>query len=796
MKLKALVALGVLGFSMVCGAAKPARTSDDVKDVMKKVADWQIEHLRDDINREHASDNRLTAWTFGALYVGMEKWAAMADSDTYYEFLKGIAEQNNWDLGPARYHADDQIVGQLYLQLYRKYGDPEMIEKVQRRTEWIRDNPSKQPINLNHYANTERWTWCDALFMAPPVWAKLSSMTGDDSFRNWMFGEYKATYDHLYDPEEHLFFRDEHFIDQRDHGHKVFWSRGNGWVFGGLTLIIPELPEGEQRTWFENLYKDMAPAVAKLQTPEGHWAMSLLAAELYPTPETSGTAFYTYGLAWGINNGVLDRETYLPVVMKGWDCLVGHVTDEGMLGYVQPVGAAPGSAWSDKSEVYGVGAFLAAGSEVCKLLEPQKENVSFITFMEDAGWCWFQDPRALIADGKLLVGGIDGRSGDVKVGVYDLETNQRLGVSVLNKGFEADDHDAPALYLRPDGRLLTVYTKHANDRIHRYRISEPGNYLEWGPEKQFVHEYEGGWGITYMNLYPMKDEGLLYCFFRDGMNINPSFITSSDQGQSWGNRTHFIADQLDWQRPYANYLQMDPNTVSVSFTDAHPRQYGNGIYYAEFRNGQFFRADGTKIKALSDGPLRPSEADCVYKGSAAREKPAGYESVPDSAWPCSMALDANGNPHIAYSLYLSNDDHRYRVASWNGSTWADRQVAYAGTCLYPAESSYTGLIAMDPTNPYRMAISSDVDPTTGKSVGGVNEIFTVDVAQKSGTGAIEWRPLTRDSEATNIRPVIVEEGGYKVLLWLRGEYKTYTDYDCDIVGVVLELPRLSQNGKG
>ncbi|WOO40845.1 DUF2264 domain-containing protein [Rubellicoccus peritrichatus] len=349
-------------------ALPPARTPEEVKAVMQKVADWQIEHLRDDYNRYHDADNRLVAWTYGALYVGMLKWAEMANDDTYYEFLKSIAEENEWDLGRSRYHADEQVVGQLYLELYRKYGDPKMIEKVQRRTEWIRDNPSEQPMRLNRYKFTQRWTWCDALFMAPPVWAKLSNITGDPSFRDWMFEEYKATTDHLYDPEENLFFRDEHYIDRRDHDRKVFWSRGNGWVFGSLPLIIDELPDGEQRSYYTNLFMEMAPAIADLQTEQGHWAMSLLAADIYPTPETSGTAFFTYGLAWGINNGLLDRQTYEPVVMKAWDSLVSHVSNDGMLGYVQPVGAAPGKAWADKTEVYGVGAFLAAGSEVYILM--------------------------------------------------------------------------------------------------------------------------------------------------------------------------------------------------------------------------------------------------------------------------------------------------------------------------------------------------------------------------------------------------------------------------------------------
>ena len=785
MKRLGLITILILGWGSICGALEPARTPEAVTAVMKKVADWQMEHLRDDINREHASDNRLTAWTYGALYVGMEKWAAMADSERYYDFLKEIAEGNDWDLGPGKYHADDQIVGQLYLQLYRKYGDPKMMEKTLHRTEWIRDNPSTQPMRLNHYQYTERWTWCDALFMAPPVWAMLSQITGDDSFRNWMFDEYKATYDHLYDPESHLFFRDEHFIKERDHGHKVFWSRGNGWVFGGLTLIIPELPEGPQKDWFIALYKDMAPAIAKLQTPEGHWAMSLHAAELYPTPETSGTAFFTYALAWGMNHNLIDRETYLPVVMKGWDCLVGHVTKEGLLGYVQPVGAAPGSAWADRSEVYGVGAFLAAGSEVIKLVQPKVKQPTVTTFMENGGWCWYQDPRAIIANGKLIVGGIDGQNGDVKVSIFDLAENQDLGTVTLHAAFEADDHNAPALYARPDGRILAVYSKHAHDHFHYYRISEPDNYLKWSDEKTFEHHYEGGWGITYMNLYYMEDEGLLYNFFRDGKTINPSFITSADQGETWGNRTHLITDELGWDRPYARYMKRNNDSVAISFTDAHPRQYGNNLYYADFRGGAFYRADGSKIKDLSDGPLKPSEAECIYEGAQTKKKPQGFESVPNSAWCCAMSTDAKGNPWLGYTLYLSNEDHRYRLAYWNGKAWQDRQIAYAGGCLYPAESSYTGLIALDPTDPSLVVISSNVDPENGAKCGGTHEIYATALR---GRSSIHWNAVTQGSKQTNIRPMIVAGDGYKVLLWLRGEYKTYTDYDCDAVGIVLERP--------
>lgn len=411
-----------------------------------------------------------------------------------------------------------------------------------------------------------------------------------------------------------------------------------------------------------------------------------------------------------------------------------------------------------------------------------------ITFMKDGGWCWYQDPRAIIAGEKLIIGGIDGGNGDVKVSVFDLAANRNLGTVTLHPRFQRDDHDAPALYARPDGSLLAVYTKHASDRTHRYRISDPDDYLVWGEEKEFVHAYEGGWGVTYMNLFFLKDEGLLYNFFRDGLNINPSFITSSDQGDTWGSRTHFIADELGWQRPYARYLQRDANTVGVSFTDAHPRQYGNNLYYADFRNGAFYRADGKKIKDLAEGPLKPSEAECIYRGSETTKKPDGCESVPRSAWTCAMARDEKGHPILGYTLYLKNDDHRYRIASWNGNRWIDREIAYAGTCLYPKESSYTGLMAIDPVDPSRVVISSDADPARGDITDGFHELYAATINSDDNIRSIKWTAVTQDSDTDNIRPMIVAGDGYKVLVWMRGSYKTYVDYDCDAVGIVLERP--------
>lgn len=339
----------------------------EVKQVMKRVADWQIEHF-DGLYSGHKKPHHPLDWTNGALYVGMVKWASMADNDKYYNWLREIGEENEWKLYRRKYHADDHTVGQMYIELYRKYKDEKMIEPTKEQFNFIMLHPAQTSLHWKSPYHQSRWNWCDALFMSPPVWAKLYKITGEKKYLDFMMTEFKASTDFLFDKKENLYYRDESYMGKFDNGTKIFWSRGNGWVFAGLTNVMNELdPKSKEYKYFLRIYKKMAQKLLELQTPEGHWAMSLLGQKFYPTPETSGSSFYTYGLAWGINKGILDEKTYGPAVKKGWNAMVGYVTEDGMLGYVQPIGAAPGKAWPDKTEVYGTGAFLSAGSEVYKL---------------------------------------------------------------------------------------------------------------------------------------------------------------------------------------------------------------------------------------------------------------------------------------------------------------------------------------------------------------------------------------------------------------------------------------------
>ena len=206
--------------------------------------------------------------------------------------------------------------------------------------------------------------------MAPPTLVRLYAATSDRKFLDYMNREFEWCQNTLYSDEDKLFYRDADFIGRTSpSGKKIFWSRGNGWVLGGLAQILQFLPKDEpSRKSYENLYTAMAEKVASLQGEDGLWRVNLADPEHYKGGETSGSGFFTYAIAWGINNGLLDRDKYLPIAIKGWKGLLTRVRPDGMVGYVQPVGSAPDSFTKDTTHAYGVGAFLLAGSEIARAL--------------------------------------------------------------------------------------------------------------------------------------------------------------------------------------------------------------------------------------------------------------------------------------------------------------------------------------------------------------------------------------------------------------------------------------------
>jgi unsaturated rhamnogalacturonyl hydrolase len=321
----------------------------ELADAMKLVADWQLNRLPAEAQYD---------WTFAALYAGYMGVPNDVAGDKYKQAMMDVGEKLHWAPGPRVEHADDQAVGQMYMEQYFIHKDKKMMDSMRARLDEeiaTADDP-KRPL----------WWWCDALFMAPPVFADMAKATGDKKYLDFMDHEWTITTDLLYDRSKHLYSRDADWLDKHEkNGEKIFWSRGNGWVMGGIVRVLQQLPANSPlRPKYVSLLKEMAAEMLAIQSKDGLWRPGLLDADSYPLPEISGSAFITYALAYGVNEKILDRKTYWPAVEKAWAGMLTHVYADGRLGCIQPVGAAPGAYVESSSYVYGVGAYLLAGSEI------------------------------------------------------------------------------------------------------------------------------------------------------------------------------------------------------------------------------------------------------------------------------------------------------------------------------------------------------------------------------------------------------------------------------------------------
>lgn len=337
----------------------PKLTPHSIQAAMSLVAHWQSQRVLLTASRD---------WTFATLYMGMLAAADTLHAPEYSQQVLHVAEYYHWELGPRLEHADDQAIGQVYLALNRQHPSQERITPLRTQFDQIlqKDVPNEELP----------WWWCDALFMAPPVWSGLAQATGDSRYLDYMDREWHRTDARLWDNQEHLYSRDKSYLTKYEpNGKKLFWSRGNGWVMGGIVDILKTMPSDDsRRSFYEHRLSSMAERLASIQGKDGLWRAGLLDAHAYAEPETSGSAFILYAIAWGVETHLLDRKKYMPVLGRGWAGLLQHIYADGRLGDIQPVGEAPGHYKPGSSYVFGVGAFLLAGSELNRLVSPENKR--------------------------------------------------------------------------------------------------------------------------------------------------------------------------------------------------------------------------------------------------------------------------------------------------------------------------------------------------------------------------------------------------------------------------------------
>ncbi len=366
------------------------RSGDEIRksafDVADRSARWQLDQLGNlsyipESHREKSENPKF--WIQAAFYVGLAKWTEVSGNEDFLAYIGQMAKEQEYALLLDRpYHADDHTIGQTYLWLTEQTGNREAYKPTQDLFDMILANQPKVGLEMieadEHKAKSDqahfeggcqaRWCWADALFMAPRTWLKLSNVTGDTRYFEYADKEFWASADYLFSDEYGLIYRDSRYFDMKsDNGEPVFWGRGNGWVFAALPLIIDELPDDHpSRARYVELYEKFATGLLRLQTDDGYWPASLLDPEKVKTPEVSGTGFITYGLAWGVNNGILSDKNSRQIVEKGWAALERAVNANGRVNWVQHVGKSPDPVKKSDSQLYGVGAVLLAASEMAK----------------------------------------------------------------------------------------------------------------------------------------------------------------------------------------------------------------------------------------------------------------------------------------------------------------------------------------------------------------------------------------------------------------------------------------------
>lgn len=372
MKKSILILLSAFLGAVLTSCATEQPKADEVISIINKVnKHWQDTHPR----------HERSFWDNAAYHTGnMEAFFLTGDSN-YYAYSKAWAEHNEWKGAKSDNKAewkysygesddyvlfgDYQICFQVYADLYTIEPDSHKIARAREVMEY------QMATDKNDY-----WWWADGLYMVMPVMTKMYKLTNNALYLEKLHEYWMYANSIMYDADEGLYYRDAKYVypkHKSENGKKDFWARGDGWALAALAKVLKDLPEtAPYRQEYIDCFRAMAKAVVACQQPEGYWTRSMLDAEHAPGPETSGTAFFTYGLLWGINNGFLDRADYEPAVLKAWKYLsTVALQPDGKIGYVQPIGekAISGQVVDVKSTAnFGVGAFLLASCEMVRFL--------------------------------------------------------------------------------------------------------------------------------------------------------------------------------------------------------------------------------------------------------------------------------------------------------------------------------------------------------------------------------------------------------------------------------------------
>ncbi len=430
-----------------------------------------------------------------------------------------------------------------------------------------------------------------------------------------------------------------------------------------------------------------------------------------------------------------------------------------------------------------------------------------IRIQHDGAWSWFNDHTARFVNGDLYIGYVKGQAQKMAMTRYDFATStaREFAFSTATNPSK-DDHDVPTVAVLPDGKILSVYSRHNLDTMFFYRRSLNGNptsLADWGPEQT---KTLGSAKNTYANTIRLSAESNKIYNFSRNINFNPTLHTSTDGGQTWSTPVHFIKTGTGGTRPYPRYATNHHSRIDLIYTDGHPRDVNNSIYHLFYQGGNFHKSDGTIVKNIANLPLEHTTGErgtVVYPYTTTAW---GVGQGPDDwiplgrAWTWDLHYQADGKPVCVFQVQVDgaagpatdfkNDRIYYYYARWDGSQWRRKFIAHAGHGLFSTEDDYGGGITIDPENPNVIYLSSNAanpfDLTTlAPALNPNNGIYEIYRGVTTDGGATwTWTAITSGSTASNMRPFVPEDHDRReAVVWFRGRYTTFLNYDCDIYGL-------------
>lgn len=447
-------------------------------------------------------------------------------------------------------------------------------------------------------------------------------------------------------------------------------------------------------------------------------------------------------------------------------------------------------------------ALLAAACGTPPAAPPPPEVVEIAP---DGAWTWFNDERAIRLQGGALLVGYVRSDGMVAVTRYDAGSGERHEMVLGSElAVEVDDHNNPSLTLLPDGRVLAMYSRHHTDPHYFWRIShtpDPRAAEDWGEEQVRATDARN----TYANTFRLSAEADRIFNFHRSTNFNPTLSLSTDLGESWSDPIHFITAGTGRQRPYPRYASNGIDRIDLIYTDAHPRDLDNSVYHLYYQDGAFRSTDGSVLRTLDALPIAHDEGErgsVIYRFS---EEPWGPDDGPNDwipggrGWTWDVAYETDGSPVAAFQVRRGEvtgdgwDDARiyYYYARWNGQAWERSFIAHAGRPLYDREEDYGGGMTIDPQDPNIVYISSNaLRPFELAELDDIplnpgDRYALYRGVTRDGGLTFDWTEVTPGSTENELRPhAIINPGGPTDVVWFRGRYTTYTDFQARVMGLV------------